>query len=195
MSENQVKNRFYSTLRRVATKKAHNNQAKIGKDYLIQFLEDAILYGHNCSSKRGRKPKNDKRTNEGKQNELHVQIAEDSKLEDPGNDVHVCEYVFEEDKHGTYRMDCSIDSYAGEYDEMEYKKLGSEDGHSSFLLVDPNHLRLLARQNEEVLEIIEEKSRYQINETQDLLEVLKGTKDKLKEIRRTIREIGGKYLL
>ena len=62
-SENQVKNRFYSTLRRIATKKnieSHNElhkKGKLTKNYLLQYVEDAIEYGHSCSSKRGRKKK------------------------------------------------------------------------------------------------------------------------------------------
>lgn len=62
LTENQVKNRFYSTLRRLATKKAMENpigeqHPKTKKKDLIAFVDDAILYGHNCSSKRGRKRK------------------------------------------------------------------------------------------------------------------------------------------
>jgi len=62
LNENQVKNRFYSTLRRLATKKAMSNltnkeRPKTKKKDLIVFVDEAILYGHNCCSKRGRKRK------------------------------------------------------------------------------------------------------------------------------------------
>eukprot|EP00826_Nyctotherus_ovalis_P027481 TRINITY_DN2147_c0_g1_i7.p1 TRINITY_DN2147_c0_g1~~TRINITY_DN2147_c0_g1_i7.p1 ORF type:complete len:274 (+),score=73.64 TRINITY_DN2147_c0_g1_i7:455-1276(+) len=62
LSENQVKNRFYSTLRRLATKKAMDNPngeqlPKTKKKDLIAFVDEAIAYGHSCSSKRGRKRK------------------------------------------------------------------------------------------------------------------------------------------
>ena len=62
LNENQVKNRFYSTLRRLATKKALSNPngeqpVKTKKKDLIEFVDEAILYGHNCRSKRGRKRK------------------------------------------------------------------------------------------------------------------------------------------
>lgn len=62
-SANQLKNRFYSTLRRVAIKnnrydKKFNQALLQSKEYLIQFVEDALKIGHNCSSKRGRKRKN-----------------------------------------------------------------------------------------------------------------------------------------
>ncbi len=62
-TENQVKNRFYSTLRRVATKKiAENNlpprsSIHMSKEELLQYVEDAMEYGHSCFSKRGRKKK------------------------------------------------------------------------------------------------------------------------------------------
>lgn len=58
-TENQVKNRFYSTLRRIATKKRRDNpsmhipEPKSKKD-LLQYVDDALEYGHNCCSKRGR---------------------------------------------------------------------------------------------------------------------------------------------
>jgi hypothetical protein len=62
LTENQVKNRFYSTLRRLATKKAMSDprgeqRPKTKKKDLVAFVDDAILYGHNCCSKRGRKRK------------------------------------------------------------------------------------------------------------------------------------------
>jgi len=58
-TENQVKNRFYSTLRRIATKKRRDNpgmhipEPKSKKD-LLPYVDDALEYGHNCCSKRGR---------------------------------------------------------------------------------------------------------------------------------------------
>ncbi len=58
-TENEVKNRFYSTLRRVATKKAQERSSKFQyrKATLLQFVDEALEYGHTCSSKRGRKKK------------------------------------------------------------------------------------------------------------------------------------------
>jgi len=62
-TENQVKNRFYSTLRRVATKKIADknlpprSSIHMSKEELLQYVEDALEYGHNCFSKRGRKKK------------------------------------------------------------------------------------------------------------------------------------------
>ena len=58
-SENEVKNRFYSTLRRIATKKSQGSSSKVQqrKATLLQYVDDAIEYGHSCSSKRGRKKK------------------------------------------------------------------------------------------------------------------------------------------
>ena len=61
MNENQVKNRFYSTLRRVATKKLLSEQYKTLRDTplfkgdLVKYVDEAMKIGHNCFSKRGRK--------------------------------------------------------------------------------------------------------------------------------------------
>ncbi len=61
-TENQVKNRFYSTLRRIATKKRRENPNlhipdPKSKSDLLQYVDDALEYGHNCCSKRGRMKK------------------------------------------------------------------------------------------------------------------------------------------
>lgn len=62
-TDNQVKNRFYSTLRRVATKNNRDNPCRsfssdqLGKTELLQYVDEAFEYGHTCSSKRGRKKK------------------------------------------------------------------------------------------------------------------------------------------
>ncbi len=61
-TENQVKNRFYSTLRRLATKHSSTDGQgeqvpKTKKKDLLKFVDEAIVYGHNCRSKRGRKRK------------------------------------------------------------------------------------------------------------------------------------------
>ena len=58
-TENQVKNRFYSTLRRIATKKRRespelNIPEPKSKNDLLKYVDDALEYGHNCCSKRGR---------------------------------------------------------------------------------------------------------------------------------------------
>ncbi len=61
-TENQVKNRFYSTLRRLATKDSSSLPAgeqapKTKKKDLLKYVDAAIVHGHNCRSKRGRKRK------------------------------------------------------------------------------------------------------------------------------------------
>jgi len=62
-SENQVKNRFYSTLRRVATKKItkdrlpYKSSIQMRKQELLRYVDDALLYGRDCYSQRGRKKK------------------------------------------------------------------------------------------------------------------------------------------
>ena len=63
-TENQIKNRFYSTLRRVATKKTADqdlpprSSIRMSKTELLQYVDYAVDYGHSCFSKRGRKKKN-----------------------------------------------------------------------------------------------------------------------------------------
>jgi hypothetical protein len=57
-TENDVKNRFYSTLRRVARKNGGSSQRILcSKEKLIKFIDIALLTGHECYSKRGRKKK------------------------------------------------------------------------------------------------------------------------------------------
>lgn len=61
-TSNQTKNRFYSTLRRVAIKRREEIggpplSSSLSKGFLLQYVEDAIAFGHSCASKRGRKKK------------------------------------------------------------------------------------------------------------------------------------------
>lgn len=84
-TRNEIKNRFYSTLRRVATKKNQGNTISLNcrRRGLLQHIDDAIKFGHDCSSKRGRKRKHPmniktktmvvKETDIG--SDLHVQTA------------------------------------------------------------------------------------------------------------------------
>ena len=59
--ENQIKNRFYSTLRRIATKEIldgnlhYKNSMCMPKTELLNYVDDALEYGHYCFSKRGKK--------------------------------------------------------------------------------------------------------------------------------------------
>lgn len=67
-TEIQIKNRFYSTLRRVATKyliakgARTTEVSRMSKHELVKFTAEAIRNGHNTYSKRGRKTKKDKDT-------------------------------------------------------------------------------------------------------------------------------------
>ncbi len=61
-NENQAKNRFYSTLRRIATQKSRQSPGCLparnpGKGDLLQFVDEAMDHGHNCFTKRGRRKK------------------------------------------------------------------------------------------------------------------------------------------
>ena len=59
----QVKHRLYSTLGRIETRKMaqrvrpYQRSINIKKEDLLNFVNDAIDYGHDCFSKRGRKRK------------------------------------------------------------------------------------------------------------------------------------------
>lgn len=65
-TESDVKNKFYTTLKRVATQAQIENPVKFNpkfvkcKKNLIQFVDAAILYNHLLSSKKGRKKNADK---------------------------------------------------------------------------------------------------------------------------------------
>ena len=60
-TENEIKNKFYTTLKRVATRAQLENPKKYTsafikcKSNLVQFVDAAILYGRLLPSKRGRK--------------------------------------------------------------------------------------------------------------------------------------------
>ena len=61
-TDNQIKNRFYSTLRRVATKKRSTDPSVLPdraqcKQELLKYVDEALEYGRHCWSKRGRKKK------------------------------------------------------------------------------------------------------------------------------------------
>ena len=81
-NENQVKNRFYSTLRRMAIKMNGNKSGqgdqphKSRKEDLVKYVDDAILYGHHCRSKRGRKRKSEISKAIGKQGNKSAEEVE-----------------------------------------------------------------------------------------------------------------------
>ena len=74
-TENDVKNRFYTTLKRVATRAQLEDPVRYSpsfikcKNNLIQFVDAAIMYGQLLPSKRGRK-KNSEKKLAGKQSIL-----------------------------------------------------------------------------------------------------------------------------
>lgn len=67
-TENDVKNRFYTTLKRVATQAQledpvkYNSRFSKCKGNLLQFVDAAIMYGKRLPSKRGRKKNCEKAT-------------------------------------------------------------------------------------------------------------------------------------
>lgn len=65
-TEKNIKNRFYSTLRRIARKKERNQKNPDAvKANILDYVDDALEYGHNCFSKRGRPKKHNKHSHAG----------------------------------------------------------------------------------------------------------------------------------
>ena len=204
-NENQIKNRFYSTLRRVA-KKSHNasrQKSKIGKDYLVQFVDDAILYGHNCRSKRGRKPKNPKKINDNIQNENNfhhnpfLEVINPNAIEDNKEEVKNLLRIQESINAGQIEnidMKSVINDENREgYEDVQICELDNPKIFPGLLVVDPNYIRSLIQLNEEALKILDEKTVQSINDPQELFELLKDMKNKLKETQTTIRAICTRY--
>ena len=67
-SENDVKNRFYTTLKRVATRAQLEDPARYSstfiksKDNLVQFVDAAIMHGQFLTSKCGRKTNQERKS-------------------------------------------------------------------------------------------------------------------------------------
>lgn len=67
-TDNDLKNKFYSTLKKVATLAQLENPNKYDSDFLkckrnlLQFIDLAILHGFNLSSKRGRKNRDERQS-------------------------------------------------------------------------------------------------------------------------------------
>lgn len=59
-TKDNIRNRFYSTLRRIARKRQKENRGDnlLAKRSLLDYVDEAMEYGHYCFSKRGR-PKKD----------------------------------------------------------------------------------------------------------------------------------------
>ena len=80
-TENEIKNKFYTTLRRVATRAQLEDPAKYDSSFikcrsnLLQFVDAAIEYSHILSSKRGRKQRDEMR--KAKQNAFVVSKSQE----------------------------------------------------------------------------------------------------------------------
>eukprot|EP00826_Nyctotherus_ovalis_P055417 TRINITY_DN7355_c0_g1_i13.p1 TRINITY_DN7355_c0_g1~~TRINITY_DN7355_c0_g1_i13.p1 ORF type:complete len:225 (-),score=88.91 TRINITY_DN7355_c0_g1_i13:58-732(-) len=78
-NENQVKNRFYSTLRRMAVKvntRKGEQTHKARKEDLIKYVDDALVYGHHCRSKRGRKRRAENSQGIDKEENKNTEVVE-----------------------------------------------------------------------------------------------------------------------
>lgn len=201
LTENQIKNKFYSTLRRVATAKTKGKQIKMRKEYLVQFVDDAILHGHNYRLKRGRKPKHLKHIIDVDQL-LDIPTLEEEKVLNKGSlnneelkqeklNKESIEYknspeeVYEDIKENHERINCMYDSGSEDYHEMQLNLCA----YSNYRFIDPYFIHLLIKQNTEALEILERESNQEINDPGYLLEVLDNTKTKLRETQIVIKEL------
>lgn len=203
-NENQIKNRFYSTLRRLAKKSPSptNHKIKIGKDYLIQFVDDAILYGHNCRSKRGRKPKGSKLSHDSSGSEKNEEIESLMCISEGEKEENLIDESKEEVKHEFLNLDQNdnvpvksfvIEENREDFNDLQLPSTESPYHSQHFLLANPNYIHLLIQQNEEALAMLEDKTKQIINDPQELQELLKNMKDKLKETQKTVRAIYDKY--
>lgn len=82
-TENEIKNKFYTTLRRVATRAQLEDPSKYDSSFikcksnLLQFIDAAIEYSHKLPSKRGRKQRSEMRF--AKQNAFVVAKSQSTK--------------------------------------------------------------------------------------------------------------------
>lgn len=195
LNENQVKNRFYSTLRRLATKKALNDSSgekcpKTKKKDLIEFVDDAIMYGHNCRSKRGRKKK--VKTPEASENQIKERINYyDNNEEDEINDALIEEPVislkgghneinFIEEEKGIGFQEAIIKETSFNEDFCEINNKSSYDTVKH--IESSEYITLLLMQNEGILnefqEVTKEDNTY--NDLEELLELEREMEKRLK---------------
>lgn len=195
-TENQIKNRFYSTLRRLAIKKAHGCKTKMNKEYLIQFVDEAIEHGHFCNSKRGRKPKESKVITNSQAFDCPAEIFEEEKYLNLSED-HVKfgrEFIENQEE--------AIDINKDDTESMGYGRLSSEwlelqnefDGFRGHSYTDLDCIHVINVQNEETLRMIEQKIQEHIIDYQGLLEIVNETKAKLKETQKMLGELCEKYI-
>jgi len=83
-TENEIKNKFYTTLRRVATRAQLEDPVKYDSSFikcksnLLQFVDAAIEYSHTLPSKRGRKQRDEMR--KAKQNAFVVSKSQEVEI-------------------------------------------------------------------------------------------------------------------
>lgn len=202
LNENQVKNRFYSTLRRLATKKALDSAngdqcIKTKKKDLIEFVDEAIVSGHNCRSKRGRKrkqkivePDNTKdkqevvtieenRSLEGKVSEGQYVVALENK---PQRKMHKNERItikIEEDDKWNEEHNVAKEELSNEDVKQDTIRYEPEPSLGYFSLEDSAFIQRLMVQNDSILNEYEEITRDQSTDLEELLELEKEMEKRL----------------
>lgn len=203
LTENQIKSRFYSTLRRVAAKKTHITYGKAAtqmrKEFLVQFVDDAILYGHSCKSKRGRKPQGNKHLlDKTLPYDLPITPTEEKKQDNLSKegDGYVDDIERNQERLSYQGEIQSLDNYDRSSCNEEYHgmQLSFKDCQS-LPPINLNYIYMLFDQNIETLEILEKKAKPLITDAQALLEVINEARTKLRETQSTIREVYRKYMI
>lgn len=206
LNENQVKNRFYSTLRRLATKKALSNPngeqfVKTKKKDLIEFVDEAILYGHSCRSKRGRKRKQrpielenvnannqklvNKEFNEDKLAEVENVNTPNNKL--PSNLYGNLRIKIKEDNEN--KEDIKSNTPQEEESKEEITKCEGEISLGYLSLENTEFVQRLLVQNDSILNEYEEVTRDQSTELEELLELEKEMEKRLKTTQQLLNFI------
>lgn len=210
LTENQVKNRFYSTLRRLATKKAMEDPTgeqhpKTKKKDLITFVDDAILYGHNCCSKRGRKrklkPITIKNNPVEENNDSNYQnIEEEGSVReesiDGGHDEESSKNKFfmKDLKDESIKEDL-VQNEEVQFHNKEESKLSieiisynnySQNQSLEYGLMDQHYIELLVNKNNDILNAYEEFTRSQTTDIEELLELERKMERRLQETREII---------
>eukprot|EP00826_Nyctotherus_ovalis_P037153 TRINITY_DN3373_c0_g1_i1.p1 TRINITY_DN3373_c0_g1~~TRINITY_DN3373_c0_g1_i1.p1 ORF type:complete len:214 (+),score=53.54 TRINITY_DN3373_c0_g1_i1:603-1244(+) len=87
-TKDNIRNRFYSTLRRIARKKSKENRtdgSSAVKGCLLDYVDEAIEYGHYCFSKRGRPKKDSSKPGSSSREEMEERKAPTGRERPPTN--------------------------------------------------------------------------------------------------------------
>jgi hypothetical protein len=172
----------------LATKKALNSEGngqhpKTRKKDLVEFVDEAILYGHNCRSKRGRKRKPKSTTHKhSEQNKAgHMTRPEFHKIKLISNEliINSPKYLPDNKMHNSEEIELAKeDSIIGE----DVKEEGKHETTRYLSLYDHESLKRLLVRNDCILNEYEEVTKDQSMEDnlEELLDLEKEIKQRLK---------------